>query len=451
MYEEKVGECEMEIDEKDLIPQKSSSQKTTLDKLDEEYGDKNCSFAEVEQIGKAMIAALPKINFNKIRNEMEHMQVDVYENPTTFQITESMAKVQQYKNRLSEIASMVEHEYMTRKRVNDILFDANQAVSKQSSADKRRGEATLRFPILLLRFTDIESFRYEVTSKMNNVAKEKINLIINQVLLSLHGKMYKKLAQHYNFVVPFLLSLEVKMMLKLTVEEDFMNARLKYDAVQKAIKKAEILRLSPIECQPLFAEKYKLQDDFKTKKEKVIAAQINNIVNLNDGWYGILYKNGKKTEMLVSPLNSEHLDSIKIDFTTDRLKERDEYTQFVNDNFNQTILNKYMNKVQRKADEYLKQFFDCQDTIRKNDKTYFLTYHCIKRWNERVNNSNDKFDVNQRQEIVSNIESSFKKSNCVYYMEETETEYYLNQEDMVLFVITNDDVIATLWVNNFGF
>ena len=95
MYEEKVGECEMEIDDKDLIPQKSSSQKTTLDKLDEEYGDKNCSFAEVEQIGKAMIAALPKINFNKIRNEMEHMQVDVYENPTTFQITESMAKVQQ--------------------------------------------------------------------------------------------------------------------------------------------------------------------------------------------------------------------------------------------------------------------------------------------------------------------------------------------------------------------
>ena len=241
------------------------------------------------------------------------------------------------------------------------------------------------------------------------------------------------------------------MMLKLTAEEDFMNARLKYDAVQKAIKKAEILRLSPIECQPLFAEKYKLQDDFKAKKEKVIAAQINNIVNLNDGWYGILYKNGKKTEMLVSPLNSEHLDSIKIDFTTDRLKERDEYTQFVNDNFNQTILNKYMNKVQRKADEYLKQFFDCQDTIRKNDKTYFLTYHCIKRWNERVNNSNDKFDVNQRKEIVSNIESSFKKSNCVYYMEETETEYYLNQEDMVLFVITNDDVIATLWVNNFGF
>ena len=64
---------------------------------------------------------------------------------------------------------MVEHEYMTRKRVNDILFDANQAVSKQSSADKRRGEATLRFPILLLRFTDIESFRYEVTSKMNNL------------------------------------------------------------------------------------------------------------------------------------------------------------------------------------------------------------------------------------------------------------------------------------------
>lgn len=142
---------------------------SVLDELEDEYGDKQCTFADVEAIGKRMLSSLPKLDIDKFRDEMFDMHVDVYENPTTFQITESMAKVQAYKDRLSEIVNLVEHEYITRKRVNEILFDANQAVSKQSSADKRKGEATLRFPILLLKFSAIDSFRSEVTNKVNNM------------------------------------------------------------------------------------------------------------------------------------------------------------------------------------------------------------------------------------------------------------------------------------------
>jgi len=173
----------------------------TLDKLDEEYGDKNCSFVDVENIGKTMLSVLPKLDFEKYRKEMNKMHVDVYENPTTFQITESMAKVQQYKNRLSEIMIMVEHEYMTRKRVNDILFDANQAVSKQSSADKRRGEATLRFPVLLLKLSNIESFRYEVTNVMNNMRSigdtisRQASVMQMQITL---GEYRKKMPSEFN-------------------------------------------------------------------------------------------------------------------------------------------------------------------------------------------------------------------------------------------------------------
>ena len=141
----------------------------TLDELDEEYGEKQCSLIDVENIGKRMINSLPKLDFDKFRNEMDKMHVRVYENPTTFQLTESMAQVQEYKNRLTEISTLIDHEYMTRKRVNDILFDATQFVSKQSSADKRKGEATLRFPILLLKFTSVESFRSEVNNRMNNM------------------------------------------------------------------------------------------------------------------------------------------------------------------------------------------------------------------------------------------------------------------------------------------
>ena len=141
----------------------------TLEDLDSEYSEKECTLLDVENIGKRMIGALPKLNFNKYRSEMDKMHVRVYENPTTFQLTESMAQVQAYKNRLAELITLIDHEYMIRKRVNDILFDATQFVSKQSSADKRKGEATLRFPMLLLKFTSVESFRSEVNNKINNM------------------------------------------------------------------------------------------------------------------------------------------------------------------------------------------------------------------------------------------------------------------------------------------
>jgi hypothetical protein len=142
---------------------------STLNELDSEYGSKECSFNDVEDIGKTIISTLKPINMNKLRSEMNNMSVEIFENPTTFQLAEAMAKVQEFKNRLSEIMNDVEHEYLVRKRVNDMLFDANQAVSKQSSADKRRGEATIRYPMLLLQFENINSFRTEVTNVMNNM------------------------------------------------------------------------------------------------------------------------------------------------------------------------------------------------------------------------------------------------------------------------------------------
>lgn len=154
---------------KKVIDTKGKDYQTTLNDLNEEYKDKACTFTDVEDIGKTILSTLPKLDFNKLRDEMSNMHVETFENPTTFQLSEEMAQVQEYKNRLSEIMNKVEHEYLVRKRVNDMLFDANQAVSKQSSADKRKGEATIRYPMLLLQFETINSFRSEVTNIMNNL------------------------------------------------------------------------------------------------------------------------------------------------------------------------------------------------------------------------------------------------------------------------------------------
>lgn len=168
----------------------------TLASLDDEYGSKDCSFGDVEDIGKTIISTLKPMNINELRKEIESMHVEIFDNPTTFQLLDAMSKVQEYKSRVSEILNNVEHEYLIRKRVNDMLFDANQAVSKQSSADKRRGEATIRYPMLLLQFENINSFRTEVNNIMNNMrsigdtVSRQASIISMQITL---GEYRKKL------------------------------------------------------------------------------------------------------------------------------------------------------------------------------------------------------------------------------------------------------------------
>lgn len=187
----------MKIDEQNIKQQFELEMKS----LNDEYENKQCSFSDVENIGTRLINALPKLNFDKLRDEMDKMHVDIYENPTTFQLSEAMAKVQEYKNRLSTIVNDVEHEYLIRKRVNDMLFDANQAISKQSSADKRRGEATIRYPMLLIQYEAINSFRSEVSNIMNNlrsvgdIISRQASIISMQISL---GEYRKKMPNELN-------------------------------------------------------------------------------------------------------------------------------------------------------------------------------------------------------------------------------------------------------------
>ena len=43
-----------------------------------------------------------------------------------------------------------------------MLFDANNLISKASSADKRKGEATLKYPMQILQFESADAFLKEV-------------------------------------------------------------------------------------------------------------------------------------------------------------------------------------------------------------------------------------------------------------------------------------------------
>ena len=172
-----------------------------MDDIDKTHSRKECNFNELETIVYDIINTLPKLDLNAYHNEMLEMSVQTYENPNTFQLLEEMDRVQQYKNRLSEILYDVEHEYAVRKRTMDMLYSANNLVSNQKSADKRQGEAMLRYPNLVLQLGKIEAFRTEVTNVMGNlksigdVISRQASIISMQIQL---GEYRKKTNLDFN-------------------------------------------------------------------------------------------------------------------------------------------------------------------------------------------------------------------------------------------------------------
>ncbi len=117
----------------------------------------------------AILDTLPKINRDELRDEMSNMIVNISKNPTTFDVNEGLAKTQGYRDRLSEILALAQKEYKVRKRCLEMLMDAVNLVSKASSADKRRGEAVLKYPHLVIQTEAASIFLEEVEQMCSNM------------------------------------------------------------------------------------------------------------------------------------------------------------------------------------------------------------------------------------------------------------------------------------------
>lgn len=172
-----------------------------LDNLTERYENKSCTFSEIETIVKELLATIPKLDYCAIRSEIATYHVETYDNPTTFQLLEGINRVQEYKNRIGEILMTVENEWTLRKRMNEILFDSLQAISKQSSADKRKGEATMRYPLLLIKYETINSLKSDINNVLSNLRSTGDLLSRQASIISMQinlGEYRKKVPAEFN-------------------------------------------------------------------------------------------------------------------------------------------------------------------------------------------------------------------------------------------------------------
>jgi hypothetical protein len=148
------------------------------------------TMSDLEKVINSIISTIPRINRNAIRREMESMNVKLNNNPTTSDLNEGLALSQAYKDRLAEIHSMALREFKLRERCVDMLFDAfNHLEAKGKSADVRRGEATIKYPMLLIHLEASETFLKEVEHVLANIrsAHESISrqVSIAQIQLQL--------------------------------------------------------------------------------------------------------------------------------------------------------------------------------------------------------------------------------------------------------------------------
>lgn len=153
---------------KDFLEVPQTDVETTLDSLSDDFSG-GCSINDIETMANTLLKTLPKINRAALREEMSNMEVETFETPTTFDINSGLAKCTGYRDRLTEILTLATREYKLRKRVIDMLFDATNVVSKQSSADKRKGEATLKYALQLLQLEASETFMKEVEQILGNI------------------------------------------------------------------------------------------------------------------------------------------------------------------------------------------------------------------------------------------------------------------------------------------
>lgn len=142
---------------------------TNFEEIIENYNGNNVSMTDIENISNNIIKSLPILDRNKLREEIQNMIVNIPETPTTFDINQGLALSQAYRDRLTEIYVDIMKEVKIRKRCLEMLFDANNLISKASSADKRKGEATLKYPMQILQLESADAFLKEVEQILNNM------------------------------------------------------------------------------------------------------------------------------------------------------------------------------------------------------------------------------------------------------------------------------------------
>ena len=135
-------------------------------------------------------SCLPQLDYNEIYEELGDLAIKSHPSPTLQMINDEIQKVQAAKERLSEIYRNVERNFFLKKRSVDILESAWAKYTTEKSADKRKGDGSMRVSNFLTDFALTEAC-YKVCQhiiKNLDSCHESLSrqITVNQLLLKMN-------------------------------------------------------------------------------------------------------------------------------------------------------------------------------------------------------------------------------------------------------------------------
>ena len=240
-----------------------------------------------------------------------------------------------------------------------------------------------------------------------------------------------------------------------TVANQLFEAKLNLSAINLAIRNAKSLNFNSSQMARLSSYKAKMFSEKKTVEFNALAELVTkNVDKLSNGWMAIAYykeNNNKKTsrQLFLTPLE----DNISVSDVIDTLNKNQNnsnnpqllFKKYIDD----SKINLYRLQVNNKAISIL------QSIIMENNKQSYeeiITAHAFSRWCERILNrlDTDNLSIEERKEILQSIHKDFSHATLKYSQKDTEKDFYLNEDSMIIYCVKNNTIIS-IWKNDFGF
>jgi hypothetical protein len=120
-----------------------------------------------------------------LRIEIRECTLEYVDDPSPLVLSQQMAKTQVFKDRLLEIKLDAETTFIALKRIYNNLLDAFIGISENKSADKRKGEASLRLSRFNLILAEAEAFANYCRSICENLESQR-NTISRRITCNEH-------------------------------------------------------------------------------------------------------------------------------------------------------------------------------------------------------------------------------------------------------------------------
>lgn len=235
----------------------------------------------------------------------------------------------------------------------------------------------------------------------------------------------------------------------------FMDTILDYSAYCHAIKLAKERGMNDDDCKPLINAKSVTKQKMEDNNYKVLKKlpKNENVVRIQDNWYGVRYLNDKGEALLKNdPLIEKDIYMIKLGDGRTRDLTRADVDQLMPIMVDEQALEDRKEKIHFRACELLFETVGIEIIPNNDGASLVVSAHAMERWGQRklglTKLQSVEYKRNNYQQLQNDIIAGFQSADQIWVDEEG--YQYLFDEENILYIF-KDNIIVTLYEKDYGF